>query len=1526
MSGTQIAANAQFTFTHTAGNGSAALGAEVVAFDASRNLAFVLGATGVDVLDAATGALRLTLPRSGVTSGGSPAALGTGNSVAVSGNLLAVAYEGANRTGNGAVVIYNLGGTNAAPTATQGNFIQPAAVPGQPSTFAVPDMVTFTPDGTKLLVAIEGEPADNYAADPLGGIGIIDVATGALAIAGFAGFDAATLKAAGVRITGRANETALPGTATAAADLEPEYIAVSADGSRAFVTLQDNNALAIVNIASATVTHVLPFGLKNHNSLSNGIDPNDRNGGTRIDAWPVFGMYQPDALATFTAGGKTYVVTANEGDAREWGNFVEPIRIADATLDPIAFPTAVANILKSNANTGRLEVSRFTSDTDGDGDLDRLDVFGARSFSIWEVTAANTLVRVFDSGRMIDEIIAAVAPDPAALEGRDDNKGAEPEGITLGTVNGQLYAFVGLERANAVMSFAIDTSGAAPTASYAGLIKTPGNVAPEVLQFVGGATPRLFVANEVSATTTVYSIAPAAPAPYTLQILHGSDFEAGLAASANAPRFAAIVDHLEELVPNSITLSSGDNYIPGPFLSAGGDSAVRAALQDFYKQLLGNPALDLSGLREGAARIDIAMLNAIGIQASVFGNHEFDLGTTAVADAIDTIAAGAGAGSAAPQNAARVSNIGAQFPYLSANLDFTGTNPLGIGGSATGDAALRGLFTSTLRDASTYATTAADLSNNQNVTNEALDSQISPWTTINEGGQTIGVLGVTTQILRQISSPTNVQVLDPAGDGGVNNVAELATILQPYVDQMTAIGINKIILLSHLQQNSLEQQLAPLMTGVDIIIAGGSHAVFADSQDTLRAGDTAGNTYPVTLAGADGRPVMVVNTGSEYSYVGRLVATFDGNGVLVADPDATGPLGTGAVDPAVSGAFATTDAVVQSLWATTDPNVYFADGTRGGEVKQLADAVQGVINVKDGAVFGRTSVFLDGRRAEVRTEETNFGNLSADANLAAARVVVPTVSVSLKNGGGIRAEIGVISGQPIAVERPPIANPSAGKPEGGISQLDIENALRFNNGLSVARFTATNLAAVVENALRGVAPGATPGAFPQVGGISFSFDATRAAGDRVLTLAVLNDNGSVRDVLMKDGVVVGNPDRTFDVVMLNFLLDGGDGYMTGVSFTNRVDLFSGSGTAFATAGREQKVFADYIAANHATEVTAFNEVDTAPAADTRIQNMAARADTVLSPTSVYVSIAGVTTEVVNPVYSGPTPGLVFITAGSVFDDTIIGTNSADALFGFGGADFIEGSGGNDYLDGGEGHDVLRGGAGSELIIGGAGNDTLEGGADGDAVDILLGGVGNDTYRVRGSVGMIADVVYEGALVPGMEGGAGDFDTIVSTGQIFGDFYSVGERLVIAEEASAANPGGTYIIGGGAMAHTEIVGNSGLNFILAYGGNNTIRSGGGADIISLELYDLAETADGVNTVVMQAGTGSDYIHGFEVGVDKVDVSAFGLTPAELLARGVDTPAFTHFYLGETAGVASFVAFVGVTTSQLSAGDFIFSAPT
>lgn len=687
---------------------------------------------------------------------------------------------------------------------------------------------------------------------------------------------------------------------------------------------------------------------------------------------------------------------------------------------------------------------------------------------------------------------------------------------------------------------------------------------------------------------------------FTLQILHASDLEGGVDAIDRAPNFAAIVDYLEDQSLNTLILSAGDNYIPGPFFSAAADPSVRPTLQE----VLGNP-----NAREGVGRVDISIMNTIGFEASALGNHEFDAGTGTIRDIIGTDIRDSDDDGTLDQ--ARW--LGAQFPYLSANLDFSG------------DANLSGFFTDELLANTAFQSSLADLAAAQAA------PKIAPYTIIEEGGEPIGVVGATTPLLEQISSTGETQVKDPGA--GTNDMAALATILQPAIDQLLAQGINKIVLVSHLQQIQLEQELVPLLNGVDIAIAGGSDTLLADSEDVsrgLRAGDTPAGDYPIVTTNEDGDPALIVSTDGEYSYVGRLVVQFDENGVVIPD----------SLDPDVSGAFATTDAGVAALWGSAE--AAFAEGTKGEQVQDLTNAVQEVVIAKDSNVFGQTDVFLEGRRQEVRTEETNLGNLTADANLFAARQVDPAAAVSIKNGGGIRDLIGFIDGD-TGEELPPQANPLAGKEAGEISQLDIENSLRFNNALTLLTLTADQLAQVFEFAVSATAPGTTPGQFPQIGGVAFSFDAAQAAGERVQSLAILNEDGSVADVVVENGEVVGDASRPIRVVTLNFLANGGDGYpfadfvAANPEFANRLDLVgedaNGNGVldtgedlnlngsldpaaitepgvaTFADPGTEQDAFAEYVAANFAE--TPFSEEDTPPVEDQRIQNLSQREDTVL---------------------------------------------------------------------------------------------------------------------------------------------------------------------------------------------------------------------------------------------------------------------------------------------------------------------------
>lgn len=396
---------------------------------------------------------------------------------------------------------------------------------------SLPDMLTFTPDGNKLLVANEGEPSgyEDGDVDPEGSVSIIDVSggigsltNGDVTTATFNQFDAQkqALIDAGVRIFG-------PG-ASVSQDLEPEYIAVSPDGKTAYVSLQENNAFGILDLETGEFTDIVPLGYKNHNLPGNGLDASNRDDSINIQNHPVFGMYQPDAIATYEVDGKTYIVSANEGDARDYDGFSEEDRIGDLTLDPDAFPNA--DVLQENENLGRLNITNTLGDTDNDGDFDQLFSYGARSFSIWDAEGK----LVWDSGDQFEQILANLLPenfnatndDNDSFDNRSDDKGPEPEGITIGMVGGRIYAFIGLERVGGIMMYDI-TDPTNPqfvnyvnNRNFSADAETPeaGDLGPEGVLFIrrdqsptGKAL--VVVTNEISGSTTVY--AASVPEPGT---------------------------------------------------------------------------------------------------------------------------------------------------------------------------------------------------------------------------------------------------------------------------------------------------------------------------------------------------------------------------------------------------------------------------------------------------------------------------------------------------------------------------------------------------------------------------------------------------------------------------------------------------------------------------------------------------------------------------------------------------------------------------------------------------------------------------------------------------------------------------------------------------------------------------------------------------------------------------------------------------------------------------------------------------
>jgi len=268
-------------------------------------------------------------------------------------------------------------------------------------------------------------------------------------------------------------------TASPAQDLEPEYVAVSSDSKTAFVVCQENNAIAKVDLTSATISRVIGLGFKDYGQTINAIDASDKDDsiGNFNMYKNVYGMYQPDAIAIAQIGGKDYIVSANEGDARDYDSYSEEDRVADLTLDPIAFPNA--SDLQKDKNLGRLKTTLSAGDIDGDGDFDQIFSYGARSFSIWD-TDGNL---VFDSKNEFDKVLAEQYPENYASS-RDDDKAAEPESVAIGTFGNRTFAFIGLERATGVMVYDITNPTQSKFVQYYN--KDGNDRSPEGLLVVSG--------------------------------------------------------------------------------------------------------------------------------------------------------------------------------------------------------------------------------------------------------------------------------------------------------------------------------------------------------------------------------------------------------------------------------------------------------------------------------------------------------------------------------------------------------------------------------------------------------------------------------------------------------------------------------------------------------------------------------------------------------------------------------------------------------------------------------------------------------------------------------------------------------------------------------------------------------------------------------------------------------------------------------------------------------------------------------
>ena len=403
-----------------------------------------------------------------------------------------------------------------------------------------PTMLAFTPDGRRVIVANAGEANDDYTSDPEGSINIVELGgvddcldrdqtcrlEPSVTTVGFRKFNPQRdeLRAAGVRIYG-------PG-ATVAQDLEPEALAVSFDSQTAWIGLQRNNAIAVLDIPRAKVVSILPLGTKDHREPGNGIDASDQDDAINIRPWPLRSFYQPDVFAAYRVGGRTFLVSANEGDPRDFDDYTELVRVRDLPLDKNAFPDAAS--LQENRNLGRLRVTNVDGDSDGDGDFDEIFLLGSRSFGIW----TTDWQLVFDSGDALEQITAKAVPqafntagDKTGFDLKSDTRGPEPETLAVGQIGSRTYAFIAPERIGGIYAYDITDPSAPIFQQYINFRdfaidpdqvceeKKPqsddcaqaGDLEPEGVLFIPASNaptgvPLIVLVHEVSDSTTLYRI------------------------------------------------------------------------------------------------------------------------------------------------------------------------------------------------------------------------------------------------------------------------------------------------------------------------------------------------------------------------------------------------------------------------------------------------------------------------------------------------------------------------------------------------------------------------------------------------------------------------------------------------------------------------------------------------------------------------------------------------------------------------------------------------------------------------------------------------------------------------------------------------------------------------------------------------------------------------------------------------------------------------------------------------------------
>ncbi|MFZ4197895.1 choice-of-anchor I family protein [Paenibacillus sp. NPDC058898] len=928
-----------------------------------------------------------------------------------------------------------------------------------------PDMVKYTSDGRYILTADEGEPRTETASDPEGSITIIDTLSGEVS---YLKFDDPSIMDDQVHIRGPVEaDGQIRSTGNkddAVHDLEPEYISLSEDEQTAYVALQENNAIAVVDIAAKRIQAVKGLGYKDFNQPENQLDLL-KDGQIKFENVPFYGMYMPDGIATYSVNGQQYILSANEGDATGWDERSNESNIGKMkpNLDPLS---PAAQFLADKGTTyDKVEVA---SDMGNEG----LYLYGGRSFSIWN---AADMSQVYDSGSDFEKITAERLPnhfnasnDKTDLDSRSSKKGPEPEYVTVGKVGKKTLAFVGLERIGGVMTYDVTNPSDPAFLNYINTRDFNGGIAsdsgPEGLDFIPAADsktgrPLLLVANEVSGTVALlelqvtkitldHSSLTLNPGGSPVQLQASVDPALGGSSElawSSSDETVVTVDPNGLVAPVSvgeavITVLSKDGYgsaeVPVKVTDGSPEGepwkltvmhtndthahlsevARRAALVKQVRSEGGNSLLlDAGDVFSGDLYFtkwfglaDLAFMNYMGYDAMTFGNHEFDQGTKTLADFVSK----------------------AQFPLVSANVDLSQ------------DANISHLIRKpAVIDTDQPKTTA--------------NSGVYPYVTLLVDGQKVGVFGLTTEDTAETSSP---------GKNVVFN--EAVTSARATVEAMEQEGLNIIIGLSHLGY-AKDQALAEAVEGIDLIVGGHTHTTL--------------NAPEVVTDNEHGTPTVIVQANEWGKYLGRVDLQFDKEGkVLVGEGELGGQL------------------------IPVDSNV-----AEDKQAKDMLAPYNAELEELMKQVVGIADVLLDGKRENVRSKETNLGNLIADGMLVKAKEL-KNADVALTNGGGIRAAID----------------------EGEITMGELRTVMPFGNTLFVMDVTGQQLKVGLENGISGAKLADLPGKFPQIAGMKFKWDPSAPAGNKVYDVQIMK-GGSYKPLVLTE---------TYRMATNSFVAKGGDGY------------------------------------------------------------------------------------------------------------------------------------------------------------------------------------------------------------------------------------------------------------------------------------------------------------------------------------------------------------------------------------------------